>query len=75
MDITGNSVRCVQFCEELVGRFSFHHFNNIKYSFKYPRMSDEEMEDLSTVTLLLAAKSGDMTALRRLHLRGDYLYV
>merc|ERR1719270_3358861 len=72
LDEIGNSTRCLQFCEELVERFNFHHFDNLNHSETKidPRRSRHEKTGLSTVTMLFAAKAGDMTAWKRLHMQG-----
>ena len=45
---TGNSTRCLQFCEELVERFNFHHFDNLNHSETKidPRKSRHEVYSL-----------------------------
>ena len=44
-NVIGNSERCVQFCEELIERFNFHHFDNLNYSERKidPRRSRHEV--------------------------------
>ncbi|XP_013104745.2 glutaminase liver isoform, mitochondrial isoform X1 [Stomoxys calcitrans] len=72
LDHLGNTVRGVQFCEELVNVFNFHRYDNLKHATnkKDPRKHRYETKGLSIVNLLFSAASGDVTALRRHRLSG-----
>lgn len=72
LDPLGNSCRGLQFCEELIQRFNFHKYDNIRYAShkKDPRRYKFETTGLSIVNLLFSAASGDLSALRRHHLSG-----
>jgi len=72
LDPCGNSVRGVQFCQELLQVFNFHRYDNLKHASnkKDPRRHRYETKGLSIVNLLFSAASGDVTALRRHKLSG-----
>uniref|UniRef100_A0A224YXX8 glutaminase n=1 Tax=Rhipicephalus zambeziensis TaxID=60191 RepID=A0A224YXX8_9ACAR len=72
LDVYGNSVRGVQFCEELTRVFSFHHYDNLRHMTqkKDPRRQKYETKGLKVVNLLFSAASGDVTAMRRHYLSG-----
>ncbi|XP_023037903.1 glutaminase liver isoform, mitochondrial isoform X2 [Drosophila willistoni] len=72
LDHLGNTVRGLQFCEELVNIFNFHRYDNLKHlsNKKDPRKHRYETKGLSIVNLLFSAASGDVTALRRHRLSG-----
>eukprot|EP00095_Tigriopus_kingsejongensis_P005251 maker-scaffold353_size198981-snap-gene-0.36 protein:Tk05251 transcript:maker-scaffold353_size198981-snap-gene-0.36-mRNA-1 annotation:"glutaminase liver mitochondrial" len=72
LDRVGNSVRGVQFSNELVDTFNFHRFDNLRHSEKKidPCKHQYLRRSSSCITLLFAAKSGDITALKRHYLQG-----
>lgn len=72
LDEIGNTARGVQLSQELVDRFNFHRFDNLRYSEKKqdPTKHNLASKSLSTVTLLFAATLGDLSALKRHHLQG-----
>ncbi|KAI1283013.1 Glutaminase kidney isoform, mitochondrial [Halotydeus destructor] len=72
LDGYGNSVRGLQFCNELVDLFNFHHFDNLRHvpHKKDPRRFKFETKGLKVVSLLFSAASGDVSAMRRAYLSG-----
>ncbi|XP_076332807.1 glutaminase liver isoform, mitochondrial-like isoform X2 [Tachypleus tridentatus] len=72
LDAYGNSVRGVQFCEEFIRLFNFHHYDNLRHTTrkKDPRRQKYETKGLKIVSLLFSAASGDVTAMRRHYLSG-----
>nr|XP_019952041.1 PREDICTED: glutaminase liver isoform, mitochondrial-like isoform X1 [Paralichthys olivaceus] len=67
LDRVGNSVRGINFCQELVSLFNFHNYDNLRHFVKKqdPRRQDGEDRNKSVFNLMFAAYSGDVSALRR----------
>jgi len=74
----GNSCRGVQFCQELVNTFNFHHYDNLKHTSSIkldPRQRQSDVQGSRVVNLLFGAYNGDLTALRRMSLSGQDMSV
>ncbi len=68
LDANGNSVRGVQFCQELVSLYSFHRFDNVGAQSNHkvdPTFKKYESASQLVIQILLAAASGDTRALQR----------
>ena len=72
LDDFGNSVRGIQFCEEMIQVFSFHNYDNLRYTMQKtdPRKLEAQSQSFSIVSLLFSAANGDISALRRAFLQG-----
>uniref|UniRef100_A0A3Q3VWF2 glutaminase n=1 Tax=Mola mola TaxID=94237 RepID=A0A3Q3VWF2_MOLML len=77
LDKFGNSVHGIHFCEELVSLFNFHNYDNLKHFVKKqePRRKEGDDRNRSVFSLLFAAYSGDVSALRRFALSSMDMYL
>ncbi len=72
LDMYGNSVRGVQFCEELVSVFNFHQYDNLRHSPHKtdPRKRKATAKASEMSSVLFAATNGDIKEIRRFYLSG-----
>ncbi|KAH3748971.1 hypothetical protein DPMN_183460 [Dreissena polymorpha] len=67
LDVWGNSVRGVQFAKDLVAKFNFHHYDNLRFTPKKIDPCVKQIESRATdiVGLLFSAYNNDVSALKR----------
>ncbi|XP_063808631.1 glutaminase liver isoform, mitochondrial isoform X2 [Pseudophryne corroboree] len=70
LDRIGNSIRGIDFCQQLVSIFNFHNYDNQRHCARKldPRKEIREIQHKTVVNLLFAAYSGDVSAIRRIAL-------
>ncbi|KAI6233174.1 No extended memory [Aphelenchoides fujianensis] len=70
LDECGNSVRGVEFCRRLITAYNLHNYDDLLNSERDdPRRRVGEQERDEIVSMLFAARSNDLNALRRIFLR------
>ena len=73
LDSLGNSVRGIDFCREMIGRFNFHNYDNLVggvHGKKDPRLVRRPRRRNLLVDLCWASSEGDLTGIRRLIVEG-----
>ncbi|KAI6211524.1 No extended memory [Aphelenchoides besseyi] len=73
LDELNNSIRGVEFCRELIARFALHNYDNLanlEQNKIDPRKRIGESEKDEIISMLFAARSNDLNAIRRIFMRG-----
>ncbi|KAL6735434.1 hypothetical protein Aduo_005877 [Ancylostoma duodenale] len=76
LDKTGNPNRGVAFCKKLIEKFNFHNYDSLLHadSLKLdPRQRVGSRDTELVVSLLFAAKNGDLETIQRMYLQGANL--
>uniref|UniRef100_A0A0N4ZIT7 glutaminase n=1 Tax=Parastrongyloides trichosuri TaxID=131310 RepID=A0A0N4ZIT7_PARTI len=76
LDRLGNTVRGVKFCQRLIETFNFHNYDSLLHTDEKkidPRRRVGNKDTDLVVSLLFAAKNGEIQTVRRLYLQGANL--
>uniref|UniRef100_A0A0N5CGC7 glutaminase n=1 Tax=Strongyloides papillosus TaxID=174720 RepID=A0A0N5CGC7_STREA len=76
LDRLGNTVRGVKFCQRLIETFNFHNYDSLLHTDEKkidPRRRVGNKDTDLVVSLLYAAKNGEIQTVRRLYLQGANL--